>query len=356
MLVGELPSDPFPKLPSQVDKATPKDLDQICITSTESLDKRYKNAEEMINDLNDILKENLSVKKKESSRKVKENHKISCIGPDLRPKKNEPGPVACIKNNTNQINFGDYSGRRFYNCNIVQALDAALEYADEDGHLMSAPELVKARLLAEEMDYVWKKSFYCATEEYVGRTRRDTAIYVVAHGKGILLKPNRLERAFQEELFQEEVPFGLVRLEEEEFHDLIEEGMLSDGSELPLYSYKDFINQSNLTLPYGIVLDYDKVQSSYPTLSKDSEKGLENDPLFIARVGGKRNAEQYIKRTNEIPLSFFANYCHFYDIIDPDIPLGHFLLVWDNFTSGLVHGMIHDDDNPIKRRFVGIPK
>lgn len=248
------------------------------------------------------------------------------------------------------INLGNYSGRVFYNRDIVNALRAALDHAGDDGHLMSVPELVKARLAAEENDFLWNKRFNCATEEYVGRTSLGSGVYVVAHGRGILLNPDRLEQAFRDNQ-NELVGPDVARLTEEEFHDLMDEGILPDGRELPLYPYEAFIRQPDLTLPYGVVLDYDKVRRAYHDFTRDSDDGLEDDPLFIARVGGKENARRYLEKINERD-GFFMNYWHLDDIAQPDTAVGCFLHVLEDFKHTLLYKPT--EDFSISGRFVSL--
>lgn len=178
---------------------------------------------------------------------------------------------------------------------LLNAFENTQNYAGEACHILSLPELVKAKLITPKNHFIWRHSVTCASEEILGRTKAGNDVYVIAHGKGIL-NFQRIKKTYEEGLINteyiENVKQKAVKITEDELCDLLD-GRLPDGSEIPVYSYKEFEQNTDLPSAYAIVLDRNEVHKL--PFGSQSFDHLKDNMLFIARIGGKEPAAQYIE-------------------------------------------------------------
>jgi len=189
------------------------------------------------------------------------------------------------------------------------ALEAAKECAGDKGFLASAPKIVE--WIAADRSYnlfdLHEKTGF--SEESVGQTKQGTQVVAISHGAGILLcSPERFKEA---ELGRSEaleahnadhnLPYvdgGLIT--DSEMYDLLD-GKLPDGSEIAVYPYKDFEEQSSLPDRYVIVLDARTAKcqrkSHYDLCTPEDFNKLLRNEHFIARAGCRGQAEEFLMRS-----------------------------------------------------------
>ncbi|MBD3361261.1 hypothetical protein GF358_00555 [Candidatus Woesearchaeota archaeon] len=233
-------------------------------------------------------------------------------------------------------------GKPFYDDSLPDALEKAQKYAGGDGHVMSLPELADARILAGKKDYVWNNWFTLATEEDKGKTKQGNPVYVVAHGKGILTNPDRIRQAYEH---KQGLTSGAARLTETEFNNLLK-GKLPDKTEIPVFSYVDFIKQTELPLTYAVVLDFGTVKKMQSGVQ--DVDSLRDNELVIARLGGVERSGQYLDKANEVYGSRLGNW-HDCESVDLDICSGRLVFAGDDGD------LLGDLNLGNCGRFVGVP-
>ncbi len=210
-------------------------------------------------------------------------------------------------------------GRVFYDNNLVSALKAVQDYVGSQGHIASLPELFHARVISPADSFVWNNWFCSISEEDFGTTKQGNSVVAVVHGGGIFSTPERIERAFKEGLVN-----GAGKISQEEFNNLLE-GKLPDKTEIPVYSYEDFLRQKDLPRQYGIILDFNTV--------KNLPSGVQNisflyeNPLMIARSGGQEQAKQYLDKAKKVYKKDDLGFWHPFKDIDTSQPAGRLLFV-----------------------------
>lgn len=232
-------------------------------------------------------------------------------------------------------------GKSLYDASLPKALEEAQEYAGKDGHVASMPKLASARTIADGEDFVWKNWFTCASEEDKGKTKQGKGIYVVAHGKGILIDPKRIRKAYADGLVN-----GAAKYTQKEFNDLLE-GNLPDGTEIPVFSYSEFIKQKELPLAYAVILDFDKIAKLKSGVQEIDS--LRDNNLVIARLGKEESTNKYLDKAKQVYGSQMGNW-HGCANIDLDIPQGRLVFLGDDCDDGL----LGYDDLDNYGRFVGV--
>lgn len=176
-----------------------------------------------------------------------------------------------------------------YDRSLLTAVEKAQEQArTEGGRIASFSDIVQARLVADGKNVIWHCDPCCATEESAGRTPAGNQVCVVTHGAGILINPEKIRLVLKRKniFWDQRCQQSRVIYTSEEFKGLLE-GRLPDGAELPVFSYSDFLRQTNLPSEYSIVIDYDKI---YKSAVESSEPGV----LAIARVGNEEKTSKYL--------------------------------------------------------------
>jgi hypothetical protein len=180
---------------------------------------------------------------------------------------------------------------------VKVALQDALDYTGDNGIIATMPELIAAKLNADENHDFWKKWHTVHTEENIGIDTngsfygRNDPVLVVVNGGGILT-PDRIQQAYDDGLVNNSAKYS-----QEEFDNLLQ-GRLPNGDSIQLHNFEE-IKQgiSNLPHRFGVVMPYALAQE---TVSGRQAKNifLEN-PLVIARNGGIENLENYYERAKD---------------------------------------------------------
>ncbi|VVB75323.1 Uncharacterised protein [Candidatus Tiddalikarchaeum anstoanum] len=165
----------------------------------------------------------------------------------------------------------------FLNDSIPVALEQALAY----GSVATLPQLIAAKALADKNNYLWQNKFFNALGEEVIGTYNGKEYLVTIHGAGVLT-PARIRQAINDEL----ISSGSAKLTQDEFNNLLEEKIVK------VYTYeKDIPNPFGhyaIKMPLKIAK---KLKSEYQEKSK-----FINNPLVIARNGGRQNLENYFDK------------------------------------------------------------
>ena len=185
---------------------------------------------------------------------------------------------------------------------LPDALRRALEYAGDDGFVASMPQLLYARTNAPYDNEIWStRSFASNSEENVVRTRQGNHVVVAVHGGGIFASPERFRKLYHASTsrFSELGFTGLfgAKISEMEAQGFLD-GKQPDGSEIPVFSFKEVKNGiSDLPRRYAVVLDFETAKNSNNGNAAFDE--LKDDPLMIVRVGGAEAAAAYLDKARE---------------------------------------------------------
>ncbi|PIN79660.1 hypothetical protein COV16_03015, partial [Candidatus Woesearchaeota archaeon CG10_big_fil_rev_8_21_14_0_10_34_8] len=170
--------------------------------------------------------------------------------------------------------------------------------------------------------------FYtCASEEDVGRTRQRNKVMIEVHGGGILT-PERIETADRRGLTRQ---YAAQYLAESEVETLLN-GKLADGTEIPVYSFADFIRGiAGLPRRYAVVMDYDTARNA------DSGhlpvESLRDNALVIVRAGGVAEANHFVDKIAQ-QYTKYGNW-HTFNDINAGKTHGGLLFLGYNHYSGL---------------------
>jgi len=217
-----------------------------------------------------------------------------------------------------QILFKGKEGQAFYDRDLPTALEQAGEYAGEEGHVATLPEMAQARILAPKGSFAWKNWFTTTSGEYKGVSKQGNRVYVVVHGVGPLTEPGRIRQAYEEGLTR-----GAAKLTQEELYALLgQEG-------------------ENVT-----ILDFDKVKKlKSDVITVDSAR--KND-LVRARLG--EHTDAYLDKYKEFYGNRIGNW-HDCEGLDIDVPRGLLLFVgYSNYYKYLLGYDCLDSNG----RFVGV--
>jgi len=205
---------------------------------------------------------------------------------------------------------------------VPYALRRALDYAGDDGFVASMPQLLHARANASYDNIIWNTWFTSNTEESVVTTPQGNRIVVVVHGGGIFATPERFERVYRANTNRSN-PQGFTgqyagKLSEKEARD-VQEGRLSDGTEIPVYPFEEFKRGvADLPMRYGVILDFEMARKS--KRGYETFEALNDEPNMIARAGGVEANVAYLDRFRDRRNTRLMGNWHPYNRIDPDQP------------------------------------
>ena len=186
----------------------------------------------------------------------------------------------------------------FFESYLPDALQYAMDYAGDDGYVASLPQLLRARVNAGFDNDIWNNWYNPNTEENIVTTPQGNHAVVTVHGGGIFATPDRFERLFRADTSRYcEIGFtGLFagKISNDEARNVLD-GRLPDGSDVPVYSFREFRNGiAKLPRRYAVVMDFDTAKncnSGYEEFEK-----LFDDPLMIVRAGGVDAAADYLNK------------------------------------------------------------
>jgi hypothetical protein len=197
-----------------------------------------------------------------------------------------------------------------------------LEYAGDDGFVASMPQLLHARVNASYDSIIWSTWFTSNTEESVVTTPQGNRVVVAVHGGGIFSSSERFERSLCADMDRSN-PEGLTgqyaaKISEQEARDVLE-GKLPDGTEIPVFPFKEFKRGiADLPMRYGVILDFEmakKSKSGYETFDV-----LRGEPNMIVRAGGIEPLAAYLDKARDRHNTKLMGNWHPYNRIDPDQP------------------------------------
>ena len=255
-------------------------------------------------------------------------------------------PPVTKHENTSQYSIEDIlKGQPFYDDNLSDALQQALDHAGSDGIVASMPELIVAKIKADENHDFWKNWHTVHTEENIGMDKKgifygkDEPVLVIVNGGGILT-PNRIKQAYEEGLTN-----GSAKYSDDEFSNLLE-GRLPSGALIELYKFEK-IKKGIPDLPhrFGVVMPYSIAQNTKNGYYK--KRGFVQNPLVIARAGGIENLETYFDRAKDSDKEVGNN--HTFKNRDASVPQGRVL-----FLDGDYDGLDGVNDLDGGGRFVGV--
>ena len=215
---------------------------------------------------------------------------------------------------------------------LPDALQRALDYAGDDGYVASLPALLHARAIAPLDNEIWNTWFFTAnSEENLVRTPGGKPVAVIVHGGGIFSTPQRFRRLYMASTERDSTE-GFTGLFGGKIRDAearaILDGRCPDGAVIPVYSYGEL--QRGITgLPrrYAVVMDFETARASKCGLTPFGE--LEEDPLTIARAGGREAAAAYLHRAREYYGTEVMGSWHRFDDMHPMIPQAWIPFVYD---------------------------
>jgi hypothetical protein len=235
----------------------------------------------------------------------------------------------------------EYIGKVFPEDQLDLSLQRAQEFATE-GYVASLPQLIRKRIDLNHRGFCIEelrtRGYSAFSEENIGQTPQGNSILVLVHGGGILSTPERIKNCTLERIREYEKLHPRFAYTEKEFQDLLK-GKIQD-EEIPMIQFDDFIESSDLPIRYGIIMDLDSVMNRVNSklLCTKKRNGASSyshpaqtyfdDPLFIARVGGIRNAHELIaSHINRDPYIFrdIENRVFEYQRVDSREPQGTFL-------------------------------
>jgi len=227
---------------------------------------------------------------------------------------------------------------------LAVALKESLEYVGSNGYLGTMPELIAAKLKADNHHDFWQRWYSVHTEENIGIDKKgrfynpNEPVLVLVNGGGILT-PERIFKAYENGLVD-----NSARYEQREFDDLLE-GKLPDGTAIELYPFDDIKKGiSDLPHRFGVVMPYSTAQNT--NSGYHQKKAFMENPLVIARAGGIENLEAYYERAKHSNGNLGCY--HPFDGRNASVPQGRVLFL-NNYLD--LNGN-NDLDN--SGRFVGV--
>lgn len=149
---------------------------------------------------------------------------------------------------------------QFYSESLRDSYGFAKQFAGEDGHIATLPELITARAQTPMDSVAWSNYYTTASSEYFGTSRGGTDIVIVAHGNGPLCDITSIKAAYKT---------GKRRF--------------GDGT----ISNKIFRGLENGDYGPVEIIDFKKVRKTYanPWFTYVTLEQAGNDPLLKARLG-----------------------------------------------------------------------
>ena len=203
---------------------------------------------------------------------------------------------------------------------LPDGLRLAEGFAGSEGFVVSLPQLFSARVKASFDNTIWNNWYTTLSEEsVVFDQKRGKTVVVLIHGGGIL-DADRIDRIFRTSkgMTQDGEGRGGALLSQDEASNIVK-GILPDGTQIKMYDYNDYVNETRVPSRHGIILDFDVAKESLDGYTEYSI--LKKDPLFIARAGGVNAAAQYLDKlsSRNVNTTRMGNW-HPFNRIDSSIP------------------------------------
>ena len=219
-----------------------------------------------------------------------------------------------------------------FETHLPDALRRALEYAGDDGFVASIPQLLHARVNADFDNEIWNTWFFTSTsEESVATTPQGNYVAVVVHGGGIFATPERFRKLYLASVGRTSLDgftglFG-AKILEQEARD-VQQGKLPDGTEIPVFSFKEFKRGiADLPRRYAVVMDFEMARTSICGYASFDE--LKDDPLMIVRAGGVETLAQYLDKAKDYYGTTEMGSWHRFNDLNPDQPQTYVQFLFD---------------------------
>jgi hypothetical protein len=225
------------------------------------------------------------------------------------------------------------------------ALKKALDHAGSDGRVLTMPELIRLKNHVGDDHYFWENYADVHTEENMGTDTdglyvpRGKGVVLVVHGGG-LLTPDRIKEAINDGLVD-----GSGKYEPSEFSELLK-GNLPSGEKIPIYRLDDVKKETPKERRFGVALPFDEAAGT--SSGQHSKNDFVNNPLVVARNGGKEGLEEYFDKADR--QSGVGNY-HVLTDRNIAVPQGRVLFLYDNISGLNGYNDLYDYG-----RFVGVRK
>ena len=219
-----------------------------------------------------------------------------------------------------------------FETHVPDALRRALEHAGEDGFVASMPQLLRARTHAAYDSIIWNTWFTSNSKESVVTTPAGNRVVVAVHGGGIFASPERFERVYRSSTCRSS-PEGFTgqyaaKISPKEVSDVLG-GRLSDGTEIPVYSFDEFKRGiADLPMRYGVISDFEMMRTS--TRGYETFEVLREEPNMIVRAGGVDPLAAYLDAAQRRHGTRVMGNWHPYNRIDPDQPQTRILFLAGN--------------------------
>ena len=157
------------------------------------------------------------------------------------------------------------SAMSFYDSDgLTSSWNKAICFAGDGGRLATLPDIILARINADDEDIPWTQWFTTTSVEYFGLSKAGIPIIIVAHGIGPLTTLDRINMAYD--------------------HDIGQNGRSRNGG---IVDRKDFLNLESGKYGDVAIVDYESYvkRFKYPFIEATSTDDAIDDPLIWARFG-----------------------------------------------------------------------
>jgi len=187
--------------------------------------------------------------------------------------------------------------RRVWAPEMASALQEAQSIAGPDGFVASMPEIVHARTQAAFGNDVWNYELSTSSDESIVNSSSGLKV-VTVHGGGIFATSERIRLSYaMDARYYHMTGDFTAMLSEKEAADLLE-GLLPDGSRIPMYTFQEFKKGvASLTRRYGVITPFDIAKTAVEGETKVAD--LRDDPMVIVRCGGVKQAAAYMNKIGE---------------------------------------------------------
>ncbi len=231
-----------------------------------------------------------------------------------------------------------------FESHVPDALRRALEHAGDDGFVASMPQLLHARAHAPYDNIIWNTWFTSNSEESVMTTPAGNRVVVGVHGGGIFASPERFERVYRSSTARSNTE-GFTgqyaaKISSREVRDILE-GRLPDGTEIPVYPFREFkAGIPDLPMRYGVISDFEMMRQSkrgYETFER-----LREEPNLVVRAGGVEPLGRYLDAAQKRHGTTVMGNWHPFNRINPEQAQTRILFLAGNLAG---QGTEDDDDH-----------
>lgn len=171
-------------------------------------------------------------------------------------------------------------GTMFWHEDLPEAYKLASKYAGKKGRVATMPDVISAKITADEWGPLWTNYITTSSGEFYGKSKGGILIVVVGHGIDEILQDERIMKRSTKNLREN----SQIQLTPREFQ------RLEDGA----YGSVEVI-------PHSTIVN----MREYPTSVLSYEQTLSKDPLLLARLGPK--AVDFLAKHRDITMKESGN-------------------------------------------------